>query len=497
MQADPLSLDPRVGGDRRSQVLLRDVYEGLMRLNKQGLPELALAEKIDISTDQTIYTFHLRPALWSNGLPVTAHDFEYAWKGALDKTCTSSFVYAFYVIKNAKNAKMGSCSIHDVGIQALDDTTLKVTLEHPTPYFLELTANPIFSPLCKSFIENTPSWTKSDSDVYVSNGPFLIKERLLKSHVLLEKNPTYWDKVSVKIDAIHFSILDDACTAYTLFNKNELDWYGDPCCIIPIDILRNMTVPLTRKRIGGVFWLVACTKKPYLSSPKIRKALCSAINRSEIVSFLQGGETPAFSNLAPFMSMMNKPSFEDHDVATAVRLFEEGIQEVGLTKDTFPTISITHWNEPATKAIAELMQEQIQKALGIKISLECVDWATYMKRIPAGEIDLATAPWYSWVTDPMFNLNYLKFNNNGINGSCWQNAEYIRELDAADACIDLQERRDHMQRAEQIFADNLPLIPLFYMCYRYAKSEGLEGEVISPVGAFDFKWLELKEVVKS
>jgi oligopeptide transport system substrate-binding protein len=496
IQADPISLDPRVGGDRRSQVLLRDIYEGLTRLNRQGIPEPALAETIDISSDKTVYTFHLRPAFWSNGLPVTAHDFEYAWKGAINKTFVSSFTYAFYVIKNAKNAKMGNCSLSEVGVQALNDTTLKVTLEHPTPYFLELTANPIFSPLCKSSVENSPSWPKSDTSDYVSNGPFLLKERLLKSHILLEKNPTYWDKDSVKVDALHFSILEDACTAYALFNEGELDWYGDPCCIIPVDIQKNIKKPLIRKHIGGVFWLVVCTKKPYLSSPKIRKAFATAINRKEIVSFLQGGETPAFSNLPPFMSMIQEPSFQDHDTASATRLFKEGLQEIGLTKETFPTITITLWHEPATKAMVEIMQEQLQKALGIKVSLECLDWPTYIKRVTAGEIDMAAAPWYSWVTDPMFNLNYLKFNNNGINGSCWQKAKYVKELDAADACIDSTERRIHMQNAEQIFADNLPLIPLFYMCYKYAKSDGLEGEVISPVGAFEFKWLEQKDVRK-
>jgi oligopeptide transport system substrate-binding protein len=496
MQADPISLDPRIGGDRRSQVLLRDVYEGLTRLNKQGIPELALAEKIDISSDGTVYTFYLREAQWSNGLPVTAHDFEYAWKGALDRSFASSFVYAFYVLKNAKNAKLGTCSVNDVGVLALDDKTLQVTLEHPTPYFLELAANPIFSPLNQSVIEKNPSWLKSDSEPCVSNGPFLLKEHLLKSHILLEKNPYYWDKESVHIDSLHFSILEDACTAYTLFSSGELDWYGDPCCIIPIDILRNMNAPLIRKHIGGIFWLVVCTKKPYLSSPTIRKAFASAINRKELVSFLHGGETPAFSNLAPFMSMIDTPSFQDHDVVAAAHLFEQGLQEIGLTKDTFPPITITHWNEPSTKALAEILQEQLQNALGIKVRLECLDWATYMKRVPAGEMDIATAPWYSWVTDPMFNLNYLKFRNNGINGTCWENAEYVQELDLADASIDLEKRKDHVREAEHIFAENLPLIPLFYMCYKYAKSEGLEGEVISPVGSFEFKWLEKKDVEK-
>ena len=493
IQADPYSLDPRIGGDRRSQIILRQLYEGLTRLGKDGHIENALAKRIDISEDQTVYTFHLRPSVWSNKTPLTAHDFEYAWKGALHPSFSSPFTYAFFVIKNAKEAKMEECTLDEVGVRALDDHTLQVTLEHPTPYFLELTANPIFSPLCQETIKKQATWPKVEDGTYVSNGPYLLQEQALKSHLLLQKNETYWNEDCAKLDALQFSIIEDPNTAYALFLQKELDWYGDPCCIIPIDIMRNFPRPLIRKNIGGLFWFVSCTEKPYLASPKIRKALACAVNREELVNFLQGGEVPAYSNLPPFMTMQKEHSFNDNDPQMAQKLFEEGLAESGYTKSTYPGLKITHWSESATKSIAELLQQQIQKALGIKVTLECLDWPTYMKKVPAGEIDIAIASWYSWVTDPMFNLNYLKFRKNGINGTCWEYPPYIEELSAADRCTNAAERTAHMAAAEKIFCENLPLIPLYYLSYRYAKSDNLSGEVVSPVGAFEFKWLEKKE----
>ena len=188
--------------------------------------------------------------------------------------------------------------------------------------------------------------------------------------------------------------------------------------------------------------------------------------------------------------MLQEPAFVDNDPQEAKRLFEEGCAEEGLTPDTFPTITITHWSEPTTKALSEIVQQQLQTALGIRVQLAAMDWGTYMKKVPAGEIDLAMAPWTTWVKDPMFNLEYLKFKKNGINGTCWQSSEYIAELNAADGCTDAAERRSHMAKAEQIAMNELPLIPLYYLAYKYIKKPSVHGAVISPVGAVELKWIE-------
>jgi oligopeptide transport system substrate-binding protein len=489
-QTEPFSLDPRMGGDRRSQAVIRPLFEGLYRIGKDGSPQPGLAESVSLSKDQTVYTFHLRPSLWSNGLPVTALDFEWAWKSAIDPAFPTPFCYIYFVIKNAKRAHLNECSIDEVGIRALDDKTLEVTLEHPTPYFLELTTAPLYSPLSVSAITQTTNWAGTEYPAYVSNGPFILKKHAFKSEFILEKNPLYWDKEHVSSQRISFAIIEDPHTAFTLFEKGELDWYGDPCGIIPLDIIHSFGDALIKQNVGGLYWIVACTEKPYLASPKIRRAIATALNRKELISFINGGEEPAYSILPTFLTMLEEPTFKDCDPQEAKQLFEEGCSELGLTPSTYPTLTLTHWSEPTTKALAEIAQQQLQNALGIKIELRATDWATYMKKVPAGEIDLAMASWTTWIKDPMFNLEYLKFKKNGINGTLWQNAEYIAELNAADSSTDPTERRAHMAKAEQIAMNELPLIPLYYLAYKYIKQPAVHGEVISPVGAVELKWIE-------
>jgi len=490
LQAEPFSLDPRKGGDRRSQVLLRDLFEGLTRIGKDGMPELAMAKEVSISDDKRTYTFHLRNALWSNGSEVTAHDFVFAWKGALDSALGSPFCYAFFIIKNAKKAYANECAIDDVGLRAINAKTLEVTLEHPTPYFLELMANPLFSPLCQSAIDGHSNWASSVYPSFVTNGPFILKEHEVKSHFLLERNLLYWNKYRARTPSLSFAIIENPMTAYSMFQKGEIDWYGDPYGQIPLETITELQSSLIKKKIGGLYWLVTSTEKPHLASPAIRHAIASAINRKALVHFINGGEEPAFSVLPSFMTMLDELPFDDGNVQEAQRLFAEGCAELGYTLETYPHLAITHWAEPVSTVIAEAIQQQLQQALGITVDLVGLDWGTYMKRVPAGDMDIATAPWYSWVDDPMFNLNYLKYKKNGINGTCWQNEEYIHQLDEADACRDHLERKKHMRKAERIAMHELPLIPLYYSTYKYIKAPDLHGEVINSVGVLELKWLE-------
>ena len=247
---------------------------------------------------------------------------------------------------------------------------------------------------------------------------------------------------------------------------------------------------LIKRQAGGLYWLVTCTEKPYLSSPKIRKAIATAINRHEVTQFLQGGEEPAFSVLPKSLSMLDEQSFQDGNAEAARALFAEGCAELGINPADYPHLKITHWSEPTTKVMAEILQQQLQRALPIAVDLDATNWGTNMKRVPAGDIDIATAPWTTSVMDPMFNLNYLKFKKNGINGTCWQHRRYIDLLTQADSTTDPAERRQLMREAEKIAVDELPLIPLFYMMYKYIKQPNIHGEAISPVGSVEFKWVE-------
>ncbi len=495
LQADPFSLDPRIGGDRRSQILIRELFEGLVRIGKEGAYELALAKSYTVSEDECVYTFTLHPSKWSNGDPVTAHDFVYAWKSLIDPDFITPYSYAFYIIKNAKKAHMREASLDDIGLKAVDDLTLEITLEHPAPYFMELASNPLYSPIHRKSVQENQHWASGTSQTgYISNGPFILKDRSLKSHITLEKNPYYWNtQDSPKIENINFAIIEDLQTAFNMFRGGQLDWLGEPCGNIPLEMVHelNSLGLLEKHSKGGVYWYVVSTQKPHLKSIKIRQAIASAIDRKAITDhLLQAGETPAFSLLPKEMSMLDSPLFEDNSPTTAKALFQEGLQELGLTSETYPTLIISHWSDSRDRMLAETIQEQLQKTLGINVVLQSNDWSSYLKKVTSGDLEIGGFGWYSWFYDPMYNLEYIKFRGSGINGSQWENADYIAALDAADNERDTYRRKEHMKRAETIAMTELPVIPIFYQTYKYAKSSHLHGEVLSRLGLMELKWLE-------
>ncbi len=495
LQADPFSLDPRIGGDRRSQVLIRELFEGLVRIGKDGKPMLALAQSYTLSDDGLVYTFKLHPSKWSNGDPVTAHDFVYAWKSLIDPEFITPYSYAFYVIKNAKKAHMKECPLDDIGLKAIDDLTLEITLEHPAPYFLELASNPLYTPVHRKTVESSSNWASGvASTTYISNGPFILKDRKLKSHVTLEKNPNYWNtKDPVKIDKINFAILEDLQTAFNMFQAGQLDWLGEPCGNVSLETVHELDAKgiLKKKYIGGVYWHVVSTLKPHLSSPTLRQALSAAINRNELTDhLLQAGEFPAFSILPKEMSMLDAPVFENNNPKKANELFDKALHEMGYTRLTYPPIVISHWADSRDRMIAETVQQQLIKTLGIKVALQAVDWSAYLKKVTSGDLEIGGFGWSSWFYDPMYNLEYIKFRGSGINGSCWQNDRYIELLDKADNTQDLRLRREYMKQAEELAMRELPVIPLFYSTYKYATSSHLHGEVLSRLGLMELKWLE-------
>src|SRR5699024_8118796 len=213
IKSEPPSLHPGTSSDTTSSAVLDQVFEGLTRINLDGEPEEAMAESIDVSEDGLTYTFKIREdANWSNGDPVTAEDFEYAWKWVLDpESADTDYAYQLYYIKGAEDAK-----------------TLVVELEQPTDYFLELTAFHTYYPLNKEVAEGNDKWALDVSEDYVTNGPFTLDAWEHKNRIILGKNEDYWDADTVKLETITMHMIDDESTALSMYENDELDWVGDP-----------------------------------------------------------------------------------------------------------------------------------------------------------------------------------------------------------------------------------------------------------------------------
>lgn len=493
LQTEPFSMDPRKAGNRFSQVALRDMFEGLMRIDSQGRPAFAVAKSYELSDDKCTYRFHLRPASWSNGMPVTAYDFEYSWKSNLYPDAPTAYSYAFYCIKNARAAHMGELKIDTVGIKAEDESTLVVTLEHPAPYFIELTSNPLYSPVCKAVVERNPNWNNEAGPDFVCNGPFTLAEWKHRSEFVLAKNELYWDAEAVSVHRLHFPIIEDPLTALNMFETGQLDWVGDPFGTIPLEAIPRLkqNKSLELRQIGSVSWLEVNVRHPLLASAKIRRALAMAVNRTELVEhLLQGGEKPAFSLLPETLTFIDKPFFGDNDIVHARQLFTEGLQELAIAKETMPGINLCHSSDPRDKSIAEAVQQQWMLAFGLKVSLSPADFNAHLKRVAGGEFDVAGLTWYTFYHDPIYNLESFKYAA-GFNGTHWEHPYYIDLLNKSDASIDEMQRDNLLSTAEEFLMNEMPVIPICYNTSKFCKNPKIYGETLSPIGMFELKKVDI------
>jgi len=484
-------LDPRIGTDRTSGIVIKMLYEGLARIDSNGKPALAVAERVTISPDQTRYTFHLRPTKWSNGKVVTAYDFEYGWKKFLDPHFTSHYAYLFYPIKHARAAKKGKLSLDYVGIQALDSMTLQVDLEHPAPYFLELIAHWVYSPLCKENDELHPGWAYYGGENFVCNGPFKLGKWKRNSEIQVVKNQDYWDAEFVHMRRIDISIIENPATAFEMYEKGELDWIGEPLSEIPQETLKKkgMTDKIFSHPISAVHWYDFNVKMAPFQSKKIRRALAIALNRQQIIDeLLHGGEVPAYTILPPNLSLTNQAQFQDSNIELARRLFIEGLQELDMTPQDLPRITITCYDQELDEGLARAVARQWKEALGLEMSVKTLKWEQFLDKCLRHDFHIMATTWYSWFNDPLYSLEHTKYHTDDSSMTQWQNDGYDELLDKATTCLDLRERKKILREAEGIVMEEMPIIPLFYYTFKYMKKEHVNNIFLSHLGQIDFKW---------
>lgn len=488
-------LDPRIGTDRTSGIVIKMLYEGLMRIDPSGKPVEAVAESYEVSSDKKQYIFHLRRSSWTNGKPVTAFDFEYAWKKVLDPHFRTPFAYLFHSIKNAQSVKNGQMPVDSLGVYARNEYTLEVHLEHPAPYFLELCAHWIYSPLCKEVDQLHPGWAYYGDDTYVSNGPFRLAKWKKNSEIQVLKNPLYWDVDTVQINQIDISIVESPQRALSQYLKEELDWIGEPLSEIPPEAFKegNYTDKINCHPITALHWYSLNTKIAPFTSQKCRLALAMALNRREMVKKLFNNlERPAYSILPPGLSQHDEPYFSDADPEKARQLFEEGLKEIGVKARDLPPFVITCCDQEIHHSIAQVASKQWKEVLGVDTKIEVFKWDRFMEKCcQQHDFQIMGVTWYSWVYDPSYNLVHLKTLSHEMNNCQWVDAEYSSCLEKSEECIDQTMRLDLLHQAETIVMQQLPIIPLFYYTFKYMKKDYLDNIYLSHLGQIDFKWARI------
>ena len=491
---EPQSLDPRKARDLNCVTILRMLFEGLTRVNTQEKAELALADSVEISIDLKTYTFHLRSSVWSNGDPLTASDFVYAWKKTLSPNFPSDTAFQLYVIKNAKAAKEGKVSIDAIGISAIDEHTLKVELENPTPYFLELAAFPTFFPVNRVLDEKNPSWAQNSS-TFVGNGPFQLTEWKHNDRMAVKKNVSYWDAGKVKLDSLVMHMVKGD-TELKMFQKKELDWAGSPLTTLPVDSLESLkaTDLLKSKELLGTYFIRTNVERPPFNHPSMRKAFALAINRQAIIDHVtQGNQIPATGLVPISLGLQKEPYFKDGNVEEAKRLFNEGMAALNLSRDHFPEVSLLYAASGRNHLIAQAVQQQWFETFGIRVKLESMEGKVYFDRISKQDYHMATGSWIADFEDPINFLEVFKFKTSGSNNTLWENAQYAALLTRSSQVVYPEERRELLAASEKILVDEMPLIPIFYYTMLYVYQPMVKDVVLSSMGVMDFKWASLAD----
>jgi len=488
MAGNPTSFDPHQARGLLASTLMPMMFEGLTRLNEKGEAVPAVAEDVSISEDGLTYIFSLRNCQWSNGDPVTAYDFEYAWKRVLSPSFPAPYAFRLFFIAGAKAAKNGDIAIDDIGVAALDANTLAVHLETPTPQFLEHLSFHAYFPINRAWDQEHPNWAKDSEEMFVGNGPFLIT-RPGQDQLNMLKNPLYWDADTVQLDAIEMISVDDN-TAQQLFENGDLDWVGSPMGTITQDAiiaLKDDPAFKTCPAAGTQFFRFNTRLEPF-DNIKFRKAFSFALNRQDIVDhILQAGQKPALALVPPTMGVANHAFFTDNDSKKARELFEEGLEEMGWTRETMPKIALTYFKNDRYHKVAQAVQQQFLQVLGINVVLRQKESKIVYDMLQNGDYQFAIGSWFADINDPTNFLEVFKNADNGTNNTGWENPQYISYLNDAIWTDDDHTRSELYYKAEKLLMEEMPIAPINYFTFVYLSRPHVKGVMFSQLGFLDFK----------
>ncbi len=488
--SEPGSLDPALAQGTHESWILENVFEGLMTFDENGELVPGMAESYEISEDGLTYTFKIRDGVtWSNGDPVTAEDFEYTWKRALDPELAADYAHILYYIKGAQAYNSGEGSRDDVAVKALDEKTLEVTLEAPTAYFLELTAFYTYFPVNKNVVESNPDWAK-DPETHVSNGPFKLVRWDHNAKIVLEKNESYYNADKIKLDGIELDIIEDQNTAWQKYEGGEYHILVDvPTSVVAQLKAQNDPQLNIGNQIGTYYYNVNPDVKPF-NNAKVRQALSMAIDRETITeNITQGGQIPAEGVVPYGLKDENGNEFRDgvgslveYDPDKAKQLFEEGLAEEGMTLEEFNSgqFVILYNTSESHKKIAQAVQEMWRTTLGIEIGLENVEFQVKLDREKAGDYQISRGGWIGDYMDPMTILD-LWWSESAFNDVKYNNEEYDKLIAESKATDDQNIRMENIRNAEKMIMEDMAVIPIYFYTQPYVVKENVSGITYVPV----------------
>jgi oligopeptide transport system substrate-binding protein len=475
--ADPESLDPHKTSTVYEANVLRDLFTGLTAQDAKANVIPGAAESWTVSPDGKVYTFKLRAdGKWSDGSPVTADDFVFSWRRLLDQKTAAEYAYMLYPVVNGQAVNKGEKKPEELGIKALDDHTLEVTLNAATPYFLEMLTHQSTYAVSKANVEKFAADFVKPGNL-VSNGAYTLAEFIPNDHIKLVKNPQFYDQGTVKIDVVKYFPTEDRSTAMKRFEAGELDSNDD----LPTEQLADLRAKFgDQVHIGpylGTYYYVFKTDKKPWSDPKLRHAISMAIDRDFLAEKVwQNTMIPAYSFVPPGIGGYETQTVDYADKSQIDREDEakKVLSEFGYGPDKPLKMEIRYNTSENHKNTAVAIQEQL-KPLGIEVSLLNTDTKTHYGHLEQhGDFDIARAGWIADYKDPGNFLDLCK-TGTGNNYAVYSNKEFDDLMAAAASESDPAARMKKLSDAEGIAMRDLCVVPLLFYSYHNLVSSKLKG----------------------
>ncbi|MDA2269281.1 peptide ABC transporter substrate-binding protein [Bacillus cereus] len=493
------TMDVTKATDSESMNVMRNVFEGLYILGEDNKLIPGVAKSYEVSKDKKTYTFHLRDSKWSDGTPVTAADFVFSWKRAVNPNTASEYAFLFFDIKNAKRINSKELPVDQLGVKAIDDKTFEVQLEQPVPYFIDLTTFATFLPINEKYFESQGKQYGLEANQLVYNGAFTLDNWKHEQGFQLKKNPNYWDAKAVKLDKINFDIVKDKSTEINLYESGQIDRVGLTGEFV--DKYKNSSDFKERPEVTMQF-LRMNQKNEVLKNKHARLAISQAMNKKAFVdTVLNNGSLPAVGFIpANFAKGSDGKDFRKEngdlvkdDVNAAKESWKKARQE--LKKEQITLEMLTSDNAIAKKN-AEYFKGELEKNLeGLTVHVKPQPRKQQIQLLLNSDYDLGVDVWGPDIPDPITFLD-LFTTDSTYNFDKYSNKQYDELIQQVktDLAGDENARWETLKRAEKILLEDGAVAPLFQQGRSYLQRSSIKGIVTNDFGGeFNYKWAEVKK----
>lgn len=494
--ADIPTLDSSKAHDAVAFDVLNNTTEGLYRQDQSNQSVPALAEKHEKNEDETVHTFTLRDSKWSNGDPVTAHDFEYSWKRVMKDAGAYNYMLVTAGIKNAEPIMNGEMDAEELGIKALDEKTLEVTLEGPSPLFETLLSFATFLPQNQAFVEEKGDQYALNADNILSNGPFKLVNWTQEQGWKMVKNEDYWDADAVKLDEVNVVVIKEPSAAANLYETGKVDRVSLTTSLVD-QYVDNPD--FKNEKMSGIVFLRFNHNHEVLKNPEIRRAISMAIDKESLTNvILKDGSAPLYGVVAA--GFYESPEGKDYrelngdfnkgTVEEAKEIWEKALKDVG--KDSL-TVSINIADSEEMKKVGEYLQAQLEDNLpGFKLELKAVPFAQRLEIEKAIEYDISLSTWGPDYSDPMTYLD-MWLKGSSSNRMDYNNPKLDQLVEEARNETDLSKRYEMLLGIEKILLEeDAAVAPLYQRGSSVLQNPKVKDLIRHPSGAdFSYKWADI------